>query len=146
MRLYRIGNSAYIRDISGFGASLHNNRWNSKGISVIYTSAYRSLALLEVLVHLTSDIIRNVDLSILTIDVIDSFIAQNEYPVTSIAQSQKIGDSWVMSNFSVGLVVSSVIIPQEHNVLLNPKHPDFTNSVKIVDVEPLNADKRLFKF
>lgn len=34
------------------------------------------------------------------------------------------GMQWVASGSSALLVVPSVIIPREHNVLINPKHPD----------------------
>lgn len=36
----------------GEGARLHGGRWNSVGTRMVYTSASRSLAALEILVHL----------------------------------------------------------------------------------------------
>ena len=37
---------------SGEGAAKTGGRWNSRGVAVVYTSATRSLAALETLVHL----------------------------------------------------------------------------------------------
>lgn len=34
------------------------------------------------------------------------------------------GDSWVKGNLSALMVVPSIIVPEEHNVLINPLHPD----------------------
>ena len=36
----------------GEGARLHGGRWNSRGARVVYVSSSRSLAALELLVHL----------------------------------------------------------------------------------------------
>ncbi len=37
---------------TGEGARLYGGRWNSQGVSVVYTAEHRSLAMLEILVHL----------------------------------------------------------------------------------------------
>ena len=53
MEVFRISKCKYIHDLSGNGAMLYGGRWNSKGYPVIYASGSRSLAALEVLVHLS---------------------------------------------------------------------------------------------
>ena len=53
MYLYRISRAAYIRDLSGEGSRRFGGRWTKKGVLAIYTSAYQSLAALEVLGHVT---------------------------------------------------------------------------------------------
>src|SRR5665213_3114986 len=52
MVLYRIVKCSYANDLSGTGARLYGGRWNSEGKSAIYLASSRSLAVLEVLVHL----------------------------------------------------------------------------------------------
>src|ERR1700733_12810007 len=52
MVLYRIVNCSYADDLSGMGARLYGGRWNSEGKSAVYLASLRSLAVLEVLVHL----------------------------------------------------------------------------------------------
>lgn len=52
MECFRIAQAQYARDLTGTGARLYGGRWNSEGHRAIYAASYRSLALLEVLVHL----------------------------------------------------------------------------------------------
>ena len=51
MEIYRIAQQLYAEDISGNGAKLYGGRWNSEGLTALYTSFSRSLALLETLAH-----------------------------------------------------------------------------------------------
>jgi len=53
VKVYRLQRSKYGKELSGQGASRSNNRWNSKGTSVIYTADSRALAMAEVAVHLS---------------------------------------------------------------------------------------------
>lgn len=52
MRVYRLCRTQYP-PFNGEGASRFGGRWNSKSNRVIYTSENRSLAVLEILVHLS---------------------------------------------------------------------------------------------
>ena len=52
MRAFRLCRSSYPA-YDGEGAQRVGGRWNSKGIRVLYMSENRSLAVLEVLVHLS---------------------------------------------------------------------------------------------
>jgi RES domain-containing protein len=52
MEVYRLTRSRYAGDLSGMGAALYPGRWNLPGQRALYTSFSRSLAMLEVLVHL----------------------------------------------------------------------------------------------
>lgn len=56
--------------------------------------------------------------------------------------SQRIGDAWVRENQSLVLKVPSVVVPPEHNYLINPRHPD-ADTLIIGDPEPLDADPLL---
>jgi RES domain-containing protein len=58
--------------------------------------------------------------------------------------SQSLGDWWIEANLSAVLEVESVIVPHEHNYLLNPAHPDFA---KITTEPPalFHFDPRLFR-
>ena len=52
MRAFRLSRSSYPA-YDGEGARRVGGRWNSKGVRVLYMSENRSLAVLEVLVHLS---------------------------------------------------------------------------------------------
>src|SRR5476649_1434420 len=55
MILYRIGNCSYVNDLTGTGSRLYGGRWNSIGKPMVYLAGSRSLAVLEVLVHATTN-------------------------------------------------------------------------------------------
>lgn len=59
--------------------------------------------------------------------------------------SRPIGMNWLESKRSVAMVVPSVAIPRELNILLNPNHPEFKTQVSLAGVEPFFFDPRLFK-
>ena len=52
MFVYRLSREKYKDELSGYGASLNGQRWNSKGTKVIYTAQTRALANSEVAVHI----------------------------------------------------------------------------------------------
>jgi RES domain-containing protein len=58
--------------------------------------------------------------------------------------TQQLGDAWVKSASSAILAVPSIIIPENLNYLLNPKHPDFVK-IKIDRPTDFAFDSRLLK-
>ncbi len=64
----------------------------------------------------------------------------NSEPPT--AASQSLGDAWVLAARSAILAVPSVIVPEEHNYLLNPNHPRFPE-IKIALPVACSIDPRL---
>jgi RES domain-containing protein len=55
-----------------------------------------------------------------------------------------LGGSWIRRKETVALVVPSAVVPHEHNILLNPTHPDFKR-IKIQPPEPFSFDSRMWK-
>ncbi len=53
MELFRLYRRQYGDPLSGQGAAIRGGRWNSPGTALVYTAANRSLAMAEVLVHLS---------------------------------------------------------------------------------------------
>ncbi len=150
MQLYRIAKTEFIRDLSGYGASRSNNRWNSKGMEMLYTSTARSLALLEVMVHVPINLLKDMDLSIITLEINPKHITEiSDLPKSWMYDTKmmrNVGDRWLRSLKSVGLIVPSAIIPEEKNMLLNPNVNGFSAHVKVLDVTKFEADKRLSSF
>lgn len=120
-------------DLSGEGAKRTGGRWNEKGIPVIYTSETRAVACLETVVHLNAGgLPLNRYLVAVTIPGDVWANARREsassLPVGWDAQpagrvSIRFGTDWIRSGSSALLVIPSVIIPEEFNILINPKHP-----------------------
>ena len=149
MIVYRISNELYKEDISGDGASMNGSRWNSKNIKMLYTGEYISLTILESLVHLRNiDIPANQYLITIQIPEIDlqeiTFFKLKDKWQQHLSYTQWIGDQFVFAGQSLILKVPSVVVPQEHNFLINPLHKDF-KKVKIINSGLLELDKRLLQ-
>ena len=142
MRVWRLTRRPFA-DLSGEGARLYGGRWTSPGHAVIYTSSSRSLALLEVLVHL----------GIVTELLPEDYVAMEiEIPDrvsrTRVArgydQPRRAGDRWLARQVHAVLAVPSVVVPGEWNYLINPLHPDAAH-IRTVEVTDFAIDKRLLQ-
>lgn len=148
--VWRITSKKFTKTaFSGEGARLFGGRWNTPGIPLIYTAESKSLAILEILVHLESpDLLQKFVL--FEVKVEQSFTTEidpeslpanwREDPPPAAAQS--IGDDWATSAQSAVLRVPSAIVTGEFNFLLNPRHPDF-RKLQIGSPQPLLLDPRL---
>ena len=151
MKVYRIARANYINDLSGVGAKIYGGRWNPKGYALLYTAENKSLAALEVLVHLNRDTPPK-ELQIATILIPDKAISNfDEVKFRKILNGKEpnsdfkqLGKEWIISRSSLGMKIPSVMIPGEYNVILNPGHKLFKNVV-IDNVEDFSFDDRLFK-
>lgn len=136
--LWRIGTetaSYTADDVAGKGAESTGGRWNRKGTPVCYLSTTRALACLETLVHLPGG--RTplpLNRYLVRITVPDAaWDARTVFdPTTCVAwdaepagvASHTWGEEWLRGATTLLAEVPSVIIPEESNVLLNPRHPD----------------------
>jgi len=149
MLVYRIQKAKYANDISGTGSTLVSGRWHQPGKQpMLYTSSNISLAILECLVHLPT-VVKPPDLVLLTIDVADKSIVtidsknlpENWNKKGYYDDVQQWGTKWLQGLSSLAILVPSVTSP-DHNILVNPGHPDFGH-IKIVDSRPITLDDRL---
>jgi RES domain-containing protein len=133
LTVWRIVNHKHLKTaFTGEGARLYGGRWNSAGTAMIYMAQSQSLAALELLVHLDSPTLLEKYL-LIPIEVDSDLIMTLEasrLPANWRSQpvppsTQAIGDAWVVERKSVVLSVPSVLVPDERNYLLNPKHPEF---------------------
>jgi RES domain-containing protein len=149
---WRITQSRYADEaFSGEGARRYGGRWNGRGTAVAYAAGSRSLALLEVLVHLDSTaLLRRYVLVPVHFDAAHvERIPRAELPADwrahpAPASTQALGDAFIEAARTPVLQVPSVIVPAEPNYVLNPRHPDF-GAVDIGAPEPLDVDGRLFE-
>ena len=131
MRLYRICRAAH-RELDGEGARLYGGRWNTPGHSVVYTSSTLALAALEYLVHADPELVP-ADLYAITIEVPDDAaiatadvrgLPRGWHRTPEHPACREIGDAWLRAGQTLALRVPSAPIPEEQNVLLNPRHAD----------------------
>ena len=152
MRVFRLIRKKYGIELSGKGAALSGNRWNSKGTELIYCADSRALAMAEVAVHLSLSILPNdyvmveIDIpsytSIATLSKEDSPVHWSSFP--HILDTQQIGDVFVAERKNCVLKVPSAVVPGDFNFLINPHHPDFS-AIRIIGQEDFPFDSRLFQ-
>ncbi|HMV15400.1 MAG TPA: RES domain-containing protein [Chitinophagales bacterium] len=152
MLVFRLVKQQYSKVLSGKGAAIFGERWNSKGLELIYTVENRSLAMAEVAVHFslaTMPSSYNM-LSIfipdnLTIKEIKTIELPDDWNTFPHAKStQNIGDNFILENKFVTLKVPSVVTKGDFNILINPHHKDF-KKIKIKSSEPFLFDRRIFR-
>lgn len=133
--LWRIAATTPIyeaHDLSGTGAKNTGGRWNPVGMAVTYTSENIALAVHETIVHLRSGGLP-LNRYLVRIDVPDDVwdarqvlapppVGWDAHPA-GMASAQA-GGAWLKSRASALLVVPSVIVPEESNILINPLHAD----------------------
>jgi RES domain-containing protein len=152
MRAYRLASKAHqATAFNGEGARLAGGRWNHKGKRVVYCSESRALAAMELFVNLDPSLAPP-ELVFIGVDVPDDVItvvAQadlpsnwNDYPAPDDVRD--IGTDWITKKTSAALVVPSVVMPEERNVLLNPEHTDF-GRIKIGKASQFRFDGRMWK-
>jgi RES domain-containing protein len=135
---------------SGEGAAWFEGRWNPIGLPVVYLSETLSLAVLELLVHLTLEDRRLQFAAIpvevpedLAIDTLEPDALPANWRDESIPQeTQRVGADWAAGKQGALLRVPSVVVPSEHNYLANPHHPDFSR-LNIQPPQPFSFDPRL---
>ena len=152
MRFWRICRRRYAAEAaSGKGARLYGGRWNSRGLTVVYTSTSLALAAVETFVNLEPNLRPNDLVSIegeipeaVEVARVDVKALSANWHQTRDESLRRFGDDWVHAGEQVALLVPSVAIPGEWNLLLNPAHRDFSR-INFREPQPFEFDLRMFK-
>jgi RES domain-containing protein len=140
-------------DLNGIGAEKAGGRWNTKGNAVVYCATTIALACLETVVHMDDSALP-----------LNRYLVQIQIPLAvwkrrtiwtkdtcpvgwdALPQgrvSLRLGDAWLKACDSAVMVVPSVVVPEELNVLINPKHKDKA-LVRAQKVRKWHYDSRMF--
>ena len=149
---WRIVKKRYAaRAFDGEGARRFGGRWNSPGVSAVYVASSRSLATLEMAVHvdpsalLASFVLIPCEFEARLVTAVDrSALPARWRRDPSPPELAAIGDAWVKQARSAVLAVPSAIIEEESNFLLNPAHPEFSQ-IKIGEPRDFEFDERLIR-
>jgi RES domain-containing protein len=119
-------------DLTGKGAELTGGRWNRKGTPMVYTSSSIALACLETLVHLGQQLPLNRYLVQIEIpqalwDVRTKFdpaihVRWDAEPPGLVSLDW--GTQWAQSGAALVAEVPAIVVPEQANLLLNPRHSD----------------------
>jgi RES domain-containing protein len=147
MLVFRITIAKWAGKLTGSG---YPARWNSRGRYVIYSASTRALACLENLVHRSGEG-RSVHFMLTEISIPDDCSMEKVHPAglpdnwfksDNYSPCREVGDRWVDAGKSLLLRVPSAIIRDEHNILINPNHPEFSG-VSVNQIVPFDFDKRI---
>jgi RES domain-containing protein len=153
LNLWRISKRKYAATaFNGEGARRFGGRWNSRGRSVVYTSATLSLAALETFVHIEISDAGNLFVYIraeIPEEIQMETLALSQLPpnwrnLPAPSALSEVGDKWFDEEKTAILVVPSAVIPVENNYLINPLHPDFSK-IQIHPPQPFELDPRMWK-
>lgn len=123
-------------------------RWNPEGMPMVYASSTRALALLEVVANAGgAPPPRQVAVEIALPAACCRVASAARLPrhwcsPRSPRACREFGRRWLVSGRSAALCVPSALVPQETNVLINPRHPD-CRRMRVRTVEPFQVDARL---
>jgi len=119
-------------DLSGAGAKLSGGRWNRPGSPLLYCASNISLAVLETFIHLGAgglplnrylvELSIPEDLWARATTLHRPPVGWDAIPTGKVSLDE--GDGWLKSQRSALMIVPSVIVNEEWNVLVNPVHPD----------------------
>jgi RES domain-containing protein len=136
--VYRICRQAHAV-LDGEGARLYGGRWNRPGRPALYTSTSRALAALEYLVHIDPAVVP-ADLVLVTIEIPERVrretldpegLPSNWSHLAVHPACQDRGDAWLTRASTAALDVPSAPIPEERNIIVNPRHGE---SAEIAEV------------
>ena len=139
-------------DLAGTGAKVTGGRWNRPGIALLYCAENIALASLETFVHLNSSALP-LNRYLVRIEIPDATwnasvvltaatapVGWDAIPTGKV--SLDAGDAWVASGASALLLVPSVIVPEEKNILINPLHAD-AKTITASKIRKWNYDSRM---
>ena len=149
VRAYRIADRRH-RIFDGQGAWLSGGRWNSPGRRVIYAAETYSGAMLEMLAHANIGKLPNthswVEILIrkgVRIEEVKA-AAIRGWGAADQRASRRFGDRWYDEGRTAVLIVPSMVAGPEHNIAINPDHPDFKR-IRATAPTPVIWDQRLFR-
>lgn len=133
----------------GEGARNYGGRWNQRGTAMVYAAGSLALAALEILVHLERAALleRYICFPVDFDAVLCRRLAPEDLPadwrVSPAPNSTRgLGSAWARNVGEAVLQVPSVVVPQEDNYLLNPRHMEFSQ-IKIGRAQEFSYDARL---
>jgi RES domain-containing protein len=141
-------------DISGGGAAEYGGRWNAKGAFMVYSAESIALAYLETLTSLANGppphnrYLIEIEIPASVWKTRHDAEQDGSLPPGWDAHppgraSIEYGTAWLSSEASAVLVVPSVMVPQERNILINPRHAAATQ-ISALNRGRARYDYRLF--
>ncbi len=149
MHYYRLFEDKKEYEALGYGPQ--GNRWNDDKVPLIYCCNVRSLAFFELYCVLGSKVsktrfkLAQIDIGVnvpaIEVDDLPEDWRNRPHP----RSTKEFGTYWAKSKQSLCVKVPSArmplsCFPQEHNLLINPFHPEFQTGINVIAVEKVNFE------
>ncbi|WP_347903120.1 RES family NAD+ phosphorylase [Pseudomonas purpurea] len=151
MRAWRIAKARRAKDLSGMGAAIEGGRWNDVDVAAVYMGLTPAICALETFVHATR--MPDYPVKITCFELPDEPELYLKPTPQSLPEgwdarpcdrpSMDFGTAWLNGLEQLGLMVPSVILPLELNLVVNPRHPAVSR-IKVLEVYDFSYDPRMF--
>jgi len=117
---------------------------------MVYTSTSRALAALEFFVNLEPGeapadlLMAEAALPDDSVETLDAGLLPAGWRELNSLFCRDLGSAWAVSCRSLALQVPSAVVDGDWNLLLNPRHADFSK-VRIAAPKPFRYDERMFR-
>ena len=135
---------------TGIGGLYAAARWNHLGVAMVYAATSRAQAALEFFVNLELGhapdnlLIAEAVVPDELIERLNAALLPKNWRELNNLKCREIGSAWAASGQSVALQVTSAVVDGDWNLLLNPRHPDYSR-VSISAAKPFRYDERMFR-
>jgi RES domain-containing protein len=151
MQVWRIFPERYRETaFTGVGGLYAARRWNHLGTLMVYCATSPAPAALELFVNLDPNEVPD-DLLMAEAAIPDDLVEQlnidllpSDWRDLNNLACRDLGSGWAASGRSAALRVPSAVVDGDWNVLLNPRHADFSK-VQVAAHKPFRFDGRMFR-
>ena len=142
MILWRLYRQAHGPGLEGAGGLHAAGRWHDLGSPVVYFGASAAIVVLEKLARVNPDALPT-DLILTRFEGDVSVEELMDFDgLHDLAQTRARGEQFLKAEDACVLRVPSIVLPEEHNLVFNPLHPD-ASRLQAVDQRSLTFDGRL---
>lgn len=147
MKLWRLYRRAHGPGLDGSGGRYAPGRWHQQGTPVVYFGAGAAIVVLEKLAHLDPDTLpADLMLGLFEADVSVADVwrpaSAHGRDLKDIDLTRSAGQGWLESGRSCVLRVPSIVVPEEHNLVVNPLHAE-ARQITLVSERRFAFDGRL---
>jgi RES domain-containing protein len=135
---------------TGVGGLYAARRWNHLGTPMVYCATSPALAALEFFVNLdpgeAPDELLMVQATVADecVETLDESLLPSDWRELNSLICRDLGSGWARSRRSLALLVPSVVVEGDSNLLVNPAHVDF-GKVAVANAIPFRFDPRMFR-
>ena len=151
MKAWRLFPAHYRKTaFTGVGGFYTASRWNHRGTPMVYCATSPALAALEFFVNLNPgeapDELLMVQATVPDefVETLDESLLPSDWRELNSLVCRDLGSGWARSRRSPALLVPSVVVAGDTNLLVNPEHADF-GKVSVAVAIPFRFDPRMFR-